>query len=177
VLTALSHGTHVLPRSRRVVSVTAFLNSMGIAGGPSAAPLFAPGNAGSASTAPFNTAAASTAGAAAAGVAAASPMATTAVNNSSALAAAASGTAQQQQQQPPSSSPAASGAVAASSSSNNSVGGGGAATDVSLFIDSKALLFVVGTTMDFVDNELGSEFVFNNPNSKGSCGCGESFTV
>ena len=31
--------------------------------------------------------------------------------------------------------------------------------------------------MDFVDNEIKSEFVFNNPNAKGTCGCGESFHV
>jgi len=39
------------------------------------------------------------------------------------------------------------------------------------------LLHVIGTEMDFVENDVASEFVFNNPNSKGSCGCGESFTV
>jgi len=38
-------------------------------------------------------------------------------------------------------------------------------------------MFVVGTEMDFVDNEIKSEFVFNNPNAKGTCGCGESFHV
>ncbi len=50
-------------------------------------------------------------------------------------------------------------------------------TDVRLFIDSKALLHVIGTTMDYVESDVASEFTFNNPNSKGSCGCGESFTV
>ena len=44
-----------------------------------------------------------------------------------------------------------------------------------LIIDSKALMALVGTEMDYVENELGSEFVFNNPNEKGRCGCGESF--
>jgi len=48
---------------------------------------------------------------------------------------------------------------------------------VKVFIDSKAQLTLLGTEMDFVDNRLGSEFVFNNPNVKGTCGCGESFTV
>ena len=48
---------------------------------------------------------------------------------------------------------------------------------VRVVIDKKALLFVVGTEMDFVDNEIKSEFVFNNPNAKGTCGCGESFHV
>ncbi|TNV85134.1 hypothetical protein FGO68_gene17600 [Halteria grandinella] len=48
---------------------------------------------------------------------------------------------------------------------------------VRVVIDKKALMFVVGTEMDFVDNEIKSEFVFNNPNAKGTCGCGESFHV
>lgn len=46
-----------------------------------------------------------------------------------------------------------------------------------LYIDPLALMHVVGTKMDFVDNELVSEFVFQNPNAKGVCGCGESFNV
>ena len=41
-----------------------------------------------------------------------------------------------------------------------------------LIIDSKALMALVGTEMDFVESDLGSEFVFNNPNEKGRCGCG-----
>lgn len=49
--------------------------------------------------------------------------------------------------------------------------------DVRVIVDSKALLFLIGTEMDFVDNEIKTEFVFNNPNEKGKCGCGESFTV
>ncbi|KAH6938863.1 hypothetical protein HPB50_013826 [Hyalomma asiaticum] len=48
---------------------------------------------------------------------------------------------------------------------------------VKLFIDSKAQLTLLGTEMDYVETELSSEFVFNNPNVKGTCGCGESFTV
>jgi iron-sulfur cluster assembly accessory protein len=48
---------------------------------------------------------------------------------------------------------------------------------VRVIIDSKALMFIVGTEMDYIDNEIKSEFVFNNPNAKGSCGCGESFNV
>ena len=48
---------------------------------------------------------------------------------------------------------------------------------VRVIIDSKALMFLVGTEMDFVDTEIKSEFVFNNPNAKGHCGCGESFHV
>lgn len=50
-------------------------------------------------------------------------------------------------------------------------------SEVNLFIDAKALLTVIGTTMDYVETDLTAEFTFNNPNSKGSCGCGESFTV
>jgi len=49
--------------------------------------------------------------------------------------------------------------------------------DVSIYIDSKALLYLFGTTLDFVKNELESGFIFKNPNSKGNCGCGESFYV
>ena len=49
--------------------------------------------------------------------------------------------------------------------------------DVRVIVDSKALMFLIGTEMDYVDNEIKSEFVFNNPNSKGTCGCGESFHV
>ena len=49
--------------------------------------------------------------------------------------------------------------------------------DVTLFIDSGALMFVVGTEMDFVDDTLQSGFVFTNPNEKGKCGCGKSFHV
>lgn len=44
-------------------------------------------------------------------------------------------------------------------------------------IDSKAQLTLLGTEMDFVEDKLTSEFIFNNPNVKGTCGCGESFTV
>lgn len=48
---------------------------------------------------------------------------------------------------------------------------------VKIFIDKKAQLTLLGTEMDFVQNKLTSEFVFNNPNIKGTCGCGESFSV
>ncbi|KHG06273.1 hypothetical protein F383_32827 [Gossypium arboreum] len=46
---------------------------------------------------------------------------------------------------------------------------------VKILIDPKALMHVIGTKMDFVDDQLRSEFIFINPNSKGQCGCGESF--
>jgi iron-sulfur cluster assembly accessory protein len=49
--------------------------------------------------------------------------------------------------------------------------------NVRVIVDKAALMFLIGTEMDFVEDEIRSEFVFNNPNSKGECGCGESFTV
>ncbi|XP_064604638.1 iron-sulfur cluster assembly 1 homolog, mitochondrial-like [Liolophura sinensis] len=48
---------------------------------------------------------------------------------------------------------------------------------VKVFIDSKAQLTLLGTEMDYVESKLTSEFIFNNPNIKGTCGCGESFNV
>ena len=48
---------------------------------------------------------------------------------------------------------------------------------VTLLIDPKATLFVIGTEMDYVEEKLQSGFVFRNPNEKGRCGCGESFHV
>ena len=48
---------------------------------------------------------------------------------------------------------------------------------VKVLIDSKALFSIIGSEMDWVDDKLSSRFVFHNPNSKGQCGCGESFMV
>lgn len=48
---------------------------------------------------------------------------------------------------------------------------------VTVLIDPKAALFIIGTEMDFVETDLESGFVFRNPNEKGRCGCGESFHV
>ena len=48
---------------------------------------------------------------------------------------------------------------------------------VTIIIDKKAQLTLLGTEMDFVESKLASEFVFNNPNISGTCGCGESFSV
>mmetsp|Transcript_19348 Transcript_19348/g.31688 ORF Transcript_19348/g.31688 Transcript_19348/m.31688 type:complete len:119 (+) Transcript_19348:208-564(+) len=48
---------------------------------------------------------------------------------------------------------------------------------VTVFVDPKAIMHVVGTKMDYVEDDMRSEFVFTNPNAKGSCGCGESFNV
>ncbi|KAF3422363.1 hypothetical protein E2986_09072 [Frieseomelitta varia] len=48
---------------------------------------------------------------------------------------------------------------------------------VCIMIDKKAQLSLLGTEMDYVETKLSSEFIFNNPNIKGTCGCGESFSV
>jgi iron-sulfur cluster assembly protein len=48
---------------------------------------------------------------------------------------------------------------------------------VTILIDPKATLFILGTEMDYVEDKLQSGFVFKNPNEKGRCGCGESFHV
>jgi len=46
-----------------------------------------------------------------------------------------------------------------------------------IYVEPMALMNVIGTTMDYKDGEMASEFTFTNPNSKGECGCGESFNV
>jgi iron-sulfur cluster assembly protein len=48
---------------------------------------------------------------------------------------------------------------------------------VTVLVDPKAGIFLLGTEMDFVEEKLQSGFVFRNPNEKGRCGCGESFHV
>ncbi|ORY40267.1 hypothetical protein BCR33DRAFT_719623 [Rhizoclosmatium globosum] len=48
---------------------------------------------------------------------------------------------------------------------------------VKVLIDSKALFSLIGSEMDFTQDELSSTFVFNNPNVKEMCGCGQSFMV
>ena len=45
------------------------------------------------------------------------------------------------------------------------------------FIDGGSVLYLIGSTMDWVEDDFQAGFVFQNPNAKGSCGCGESFTV
>jgi iron-sulfur cluster assembly protein len=45
---------------------------------------------------------------------------------------------------------------------------------VRLLIDPKAVLFLLGTEMDYKVDKLATQFVFNNPNQTGACGCGES---
>ncbi len=46
-----------------------------------------------------------------------------------------------------------------------------------VLIDPKAIMYIIGTNMDFVEEKMKSGFVFVNPNEKGRCGCGESFHV
>jgi iron-sulfur cluster assembly protein len=48
---------------------------------------------------------------------------------------------------------------------------------VKIFIDPKAILFLIGTELDFVREKLGARFVFNNPNQTSACGCGESVSI
>jgi iron-sulfur cluster assembly protein len=48
---------------------------------------------------------------------------------------------------------------------------------VTVLIDPKATMFIIGTEMDYVEDKLQSGFTFRNPNEKGRCGCGESFHV
>mgnify|MGYP001387751067 CR=1 FL=1 len=48
---------------------------------------------------------------------------------------------------------------------------------VKIYIDPKAVMFIIGSEMDYSTDKLSSKFSFNNPNEKGSCGCGESFNI
>ena len=48
---------------------------------------------------------------------------------------------------------------------------------VKLFVDGKSLFYLNGTELDFSDGLNGRGFVFNNPNAKKTCGCGESFSI
>ena len=48
---------------------------------------------------------------------------------------------------------------------------------IQVFVDPTSSSYLQDVTIDFVDNLQGSGFTFNNPNSAGSCGCGESFSV
>lgn len=49
--------------------------------------------------------------------------------------------------------------------------------DVRLFCDPKSLLYLRGTVLDYTSGLHGRGFQFQNPNAKGTCGCGESFSV
>jgi iron-sulfur cluster assembly protein len=48
---------------------------------------------------------------------------------------------------------------------------------VTIFVDPTAVMFLIGTEMDYQEDKLQSGFVFKNPNEKARCGCGESFSV
>lgn len=48
---------------------------------------------------------------------------------------------------------------------------------VKIFIDPTAVMFLIGTEMDYVEDKIQSGFVFSNPNEKSRCGCGESFSI
>jgi iron-sulfur cluster assembly protein len=48
---------------------------------------------------------------------------------------------------------------------------------ISLLINKKSILYLVGTTLEFSDGLNGKGFVFNNPNASRTCGCGESFSL
>ena len=48
---------------------------------------------------------------------------------------------------------------------------------VKIFIDPTAVMFLIGSEMDYVEEQFQTGFVFKNPNEKGRCGCGESFHI
>jgi iron-sulfur cluster assembly protein len=48
---------------------------------------------------------------------------------------------------------------------------------VTILIEPKAVLFLIGTQIDFEESRLSSKFVFRNPNQTDACGCGESVTI
>ena len=48
---------------------------------------------------------------------------------------------------------------------------------VTIFIEAKAVLFLLGTEMDWEEDKLSAGFRFNNPNQTDACGCGESVTI
>ena len=48
---------------------------------------------------------------------------------------------------------------------------------VNILIDPKAMIYLIGSEMDFVEEKFKSGFTFTNPNEKARCGCGESFSV
>ena len=49
--------------------------------------------------------------------------------------------------------------------------------DLKIFVDPKASMYLLGSEMDYKIDKLASRFVFNNPNEKNTCGCGESFNI
>ena len=49
--------------------------------------------------------------------------------------------------------------------------------NIKVFVDASTTMYILGSKIDYVDNGMESGFVFSNPNEKGKCGCGESFSV
>ena len=49
--------------------------------------------------------------------------------------------------------------------------------DGTLYVDGGSILYLVGSVMDWTEDDFAAGFTFANPNAKGACGCGESFTV
>ena len=49
--------------------------------------------------------------------------------------------------------------------------------DLNVFIDPAAIMYLLGTKMDYKEDKFASSFVFNNPNETERCGCGESFKI
>jgi iron-sulfur cluster assembly protein len=49
--------------------------------------------------------------------------------------------------------------------------------DIKILIDRKSILFLIGSIMDYKEEEFSNGFFFTNPNEKGRCGCGQSFHV
>ena len=45
------------------------------------------------------------------------------------------------------------------------------------YVDGASILYLIGSTMDWREDDFAAGFTFDNPNAKGACGCGESFTV
>ena len=48
---------------------------------------------------------------------------------------------------------------------------------VKIYVEPAATMFLIGSEMDYTKDKLSSRFVFNNPNEKSTCGCGESFNI
>ena len=48
---------------------------------------------------------------------------------------------------------------------------------VTVYVDGMSMMYLIGSTMDYREDKFESGFVFENPNAKGSCGCGEGFNV
>ena len=49
--------------------------------------------------------------------------------------------------------------------------------NIKIFVDASATMYILGAKIDNIDNGIESGFIFKNPNEKGRCGCGESFSV